>query len=81
MMRSKGRRWLRRALGAGLCCMGLVVAGVLGATDGQPMPPAEPGDSGSAAVHVGLADGSPVPAPHAVLADGGAPPAPPATPG
>jgi len=73
-MRSEGRRWLRRVLGAGLCCAGLVLAGVPGTTDGAPMPPAGPGDSGSAAVHSGPADGSPVPSPHAVLADGGAPP-------
>jgi hypothetical protein len=29
----------RRVLGAGLCCAGLVLAGVLGTTDGSPMPP------------------------------------------
>jgi len=74
VIRSEGRRWLRRVLGAGLCCAGLVLAGVPGTTDGAPMPPVDPPDSGGAAVHSGLADGSPVPPPHTVLADGSAPP-------
>jgi hypothetical protein len=42
-------RWLRRALGAGLCCAGLALAGVLGTTDGAPMPPSDPGNSGGPA--------------------------------
>ncbi|MBV9449990.1 MAG: hypothetical protein JO345_29285 [Streptosporangiaceae bacterium] len=53
---SEGRRWLRRVLGAGLCCAGLVLAGVPGTTDGAPMPPANPPDSGGAS-QAATADG------------------------
>jgi len=60
-MSAKNTRWLRRVAGAGLCCAGLVLAGVLSSTDGQPMPPI-PGGGGSAAVNAGQADsGAPVP--------------------
>jgi len=58
-VRSHDSRWLGRALGAGLGCVGLLLVGVLGGADGNP--PASPYTlpSSSAAL-----DGSPLPGPH-----------------